>query len=100
MLGPVNDLMRRRRCPEVGLDTRYNDFARLKEIQAEERQEARGAEAAFRQSHIDELMTVIAAAWDAYNDPSNAVSTSRRCSTPSGPQSRRWASLTRPCGQT
>ena len=67
MLGPVNELMKRRGVPEVSLDTVYTDFARVRELQAEERADAVAAEEDARQQHVEELAEVIRQAWRAFH---------------------------------
>ena len=72
MLGPVNELMRRRGAPEIIVDTVYDDFARLKELQAEERAMAGKIEGEAKQEHIDSLQEVKRQAWRAFHSASTS----------------------------
>ncbi len=72
MLGPVNELMRRRGVPEIIVDTVYDDFARLKELQAEERAMAAKIEGEAKQEHIDSLQEVKRQAWRAFHSASTS----------------------------
>lgn len=72
MLGPVNELMRRRGVPEIIVDTVYDDFARLKELQAEERAMAGKIEGEAKQEHIDSLQEVKRQAWRAFHSASTS----------------------------
>ena len=72
MVGPVNELMRRRGCPEVTIDAVYDDFVRVKALQAEERAQAGDTEAAARQAHVESWQEVKRQAWRAFHSASTS----------------------------
>jgi hypothetical protein len=72
MLGPVNELMRRRGVPEITVDAVYDDFPRLKELQREEQAQAAKIEGEAKQEHIDALQEVKRQAWRAFHSASTS----------------------------
>lgn len=67
MLGPVNELMRRRGVPEIGIDTIYSDFDRVRGLLKEERAEAAEAEEDARLQHVEALEEIKRQAWRAFH---------------------------------
>ena len=67
MLAVVNEFMQSRKVPEVTLQTIYDDFGRMRELQAEERTYAIGIENDARGNHIEALEEVKRQAWTAFH---------------------------------
>jgi hypothetical protein len=62
----INVWLKGLKVPEVGIDTIKADYARIRELQQEEREAAAEFEAAAIQEHIDSLREIQRAAWDAF----------------------------------
>lgn len=66
MLPRLNEIMVSHGQPEITIDTVYNDFERLREIQAEERARAIQDEQSIVGEHIEALTEVRRQAWKAF----------------------------------
>ena len=68
MMGPVNELMRRRGAPEITVNTvQDHDFARIRELQAEESAASRQDEDTKIAERIESLEQIKRSAWQAFH---------------------------------